>query len=126
MRCHPKAWRVHPPLPINPLHGVKGRSLEASLRATLERINSSQATLWNVSCASMPSCVVTWRGPRQPGARAYVRYQISRMNVRGSHGCWIAAHHVVLRLSDAALTRALEGWGNAFTQPSGCTSWPKH
>jgi hypothetical protein len=126
VRCHPKAWRVHPPLPINPLHGVTTRSLEASVRTTLEPMNNSQVTLAGVSCTRMPYCRVTWRAPGRPGPRVRVRYRMSGMKVRGSHGCWIGARQVVARGEDRAVVTVLEGWGNAFTQPSGCTSWPKH
>lgn len=125
-RCNPKAWRIHPPLPINPLHGITRRPLEASMRSILKRMNSPQVSLRRVSCSRLPYCEVKWRDPGRPGAGASVRYRMSGLQNTGSQACWVAARHVVSAGSDAELVTVLEGWGNGFSQPSGCISSPRH
>jgi hypothetical protein len=125
-RCHPKAWRTQPPLPIRPLRGVTSRSLETSLRATVEGMRSPQAVPSAVSCAAPPSCEVTWATPGQPATRFTVRYRMSGSEVTGSSGCWIAARQSVAHApADHAALEVMQGWGNAFSQPSACASWPK-
>jgi hypothetical protein len=124
-RCHPKAWRTQPPLPIEPLRDVTPQSLEVSLQSTVERMRSPQAAPAGVSCAAFPSCQVAWETPGQTATRFIVRYRMSGHETEGSSGCWIAARYeIAAQPAEPTALRTLEGWGNAFSQPSGCTSWP--
>jgi hypothetical protein len=124
-RCHPKAWRTRPPLPIEPMRDAPRKSLETSLRATVERIRSPQAAPVAVACATVSNCQVGWETPGQPATHFSVRYRMSGHPTTGGSGCWIAARYeIVDQPADPTALRILEGWGNSFRQPSACTSWP--
>lgn len=122
-RCHPKAWRTRPPLPVAPLRGLTRRALEVALRATIDRMRSAQAAPTGVSCSELPDCQVTWETVGRPTTRFVIRYRMSGHETNGSSGCWIATRYVIVdQPADPTALRTLEAWGNAFTQPSGCTS----
>jgi hypothetical protein len=124
-RCNPKAWRSQPPLSVEPLQGVSQRDLERSLAAMAARLatGSVEVVDWSVRCDGTDSCRVSWWNRGRAETRFTIAYTMSAGS-GGGQGCWIAARYrIVSAPSDPSALSVLQSWGNAFTRPSGCTSW---